>query len=85
MAIQLVIIILRALCDKYTQDEKEQQKIYNARAFLDKAFSCYQSKSELQNIIQHIDDEFFTQINLHDSPQNIKAFIYTIALKAEII
>lgn len=85
MSIQLVIIILRALCDKYAQNEKEQQKIYNARAFLDKAFSKYQNPSELKNIVQNIDNDFFTQININDTAQNIKAFIYTIAKSAEII
>ena len=85
MAIQLVIIILRGLCDKYAKTKEQEKRIYKARHFLDIAFSNYKNKQELKGIVNGLDRDFFNQTAIKDEIRNIKAFIYTICIKADII
>lgn len=83
MSIQLVITVLRALCDKYAQTQEQQEKIYKARGFLDKAFSGEKdfSNEKLIEKIENIDAAFFKATAIKDEAKNIKAYILVVVKK----
>lgn len=79
MSIQLVTYLLRLLCDKYAQSKEEQKQIYQLRKLLDQAFSRCENPigdSELINIINGINNEFFDILRHYEEEINLKAFIF---------
>ena len=79
MSIQLVTFLLRLLCDKYAESEDGQKQIYQLRKFLDQAFSqCENSigDSELKDIVNGINNEFFDCLKCYDEKINFKAFLF---------
>lgn len=78
MPIQIVTIILRSLSDKYAESKEAQTLIYKSRYYLDKAFSNYKNITQLKNIIENIDEEFYSTTQIKDKKENIQAFIFII-------
>lgn len=74
MSIQVVIILIQKLCDKYGHNKD----LYKNRYILDKAFSTYEKfeKDKAIHCINAIDEKFFTLID--DDKVNIKAFLFYI-------
>lgn len=81
MSIQLVTPLIWALIDYYPDLE---EKIYQNRQYLDKAFSKLEppftkaNQESLISAVQNIDDNFFFIFD--DKPRNIKAFIFQTLL-----